>query len=348
MLGINIGIDLGTTSTIIYVEGKGIVLSEPSAIAYDNDTGDVIAVGLRAYEMYGKTPDGIRVVRPLEDGVVSDFTATQHMLKWYLHKVAGYKIFKPNIIICMPSGVTDLEKRTLLDIATLSGAGRACLIEETLAAALGAGINVNKPSGTMIVDIGGGTTDIAVITMGSIASSQSIKGGGNAFDRAIKNYLKRERNIIVGLKTAESIKKQIACAFFRQDEITILAKGKDYITSLPTYFEIFSAEVFLAMREGLEMIIDGIYAVLENAQPDLVADIMQNGIYVTGGGALILGIDEMIAQRTGIKTRIASDPVNCVARGTGKALKDIALLQKNGYIFKTREQVKGYSEDSST
>ncbi len=348
MLGLNIGIDLGTTSTVIYVEGKGIVMSEPSAIAYDNDTGDVIAVGSRAYEMYGKTPDGIRVVRPLEDGVVSDFTATQHMLKWYLHKVAGYKFFKPNIIICMPSGVTDLEKRTLLDIATLSGAGRACLIEETLAAALGAGINVNKPSGTMIVDIGGGTTDIAVITMGSIASSESIKGGGNGFDRAIKNYLKRERNIIVGLKTAEKIKRQIACAFFRQDEITILAKGKDYVTSLPTYFEIFSAEVFLAMREGLESIVDGIFRVLENTQPDLVSDIMQNGIYITGGGALILGIDEMIAQKTGIKTKIAADPLNCVARGTGKALKDIGLLQKNGYIFKTREQVKGYSEDSST
>ncbi len=348
MLGTNIGIDLGTTSTIIYVEGKGIVIREPSAIAYDTDTGDVIAVGTRAYEMYGKTPDCITVVRPLEDGVVSDFTATQHMLKWFLHKVTGYKFFKPNIVICMPSGVTDLEKRTLLDIATLSGAGRACLIEEPLAAAVGAGIKTDEPSGTLVVDIGGGTTDIAVITMGSIATSVSVKGGGNGFDKAIKNYLKRERNIIIGLKTAESIKKQIACARFRQDEITILAKGKDYVTSLPTHFEVFSAEVFLAMREGLESIIDGIYEVLEKTTPDLVSDIIENGICLTGGGALILGIDEMIEQRTGIKTRIARDPLNCVARGTGLALKDINILQNNGYIFKTREQVKGYSEDSST
>lgn len=348
MLGMNIGIDLGTTSTIVYVEGKGIVLSEPSAIAYDTDTGDVLAVGSRAYEMYGKTPDCITVVRPLEDGVVSDFTATQHMLKWYLHKVSGYKFLKPNIVICMPSGVTDLEKRTLLDIATLSGAGRACLIEEPLAAAVGAGIKTGSPSGTLVVDIGGGTTDIAVITMGSIAVSDSVKGGGNGFDRAIKNYLKRERNIIIGLKTAESIKKQLACAFFRQDEITILAKGKDYITSFPTYFEVFSAEVFLAMREGLENIVDGILSVLERTQPDLVSDILQNGIYLTGGGALILGIDEMIEQKTGIKTQIADDPLNCVAKGTGVALKDINILQNNGYIFKTREQVKGYSEDSST
>ncbi len=348
MLGTNIGIDLGTTSTVIYVQGKGILISEPSAIAYDTDTGDIIAVGQRAYEMYGKTPDCITVVRPLEDGVVSDFTATQQMLSWYLHKVAGYKFFKPNIVVCMPSGVTDLEKRTLLDIATLSGAGRACLIEEPLAAAVGAGIKVTNPSGTLVVDIGGGTTDIAVITMGSIAVSDSVKGAGNGFDKAIKNYLKRERNIIVGLKTAENIKKQIACARFRQDEITILAKGKDYITSLPTHFEISSAEVFLAMREGLENILDGIYSVMERTSPDLVSDIMKNGIYITGGGALILGIDEMIEQRTGIRTIIADDPLNCVAKGTGMALKDINILQNNGYIFKTREQVKGYSEDSST
>lgn len=348
MLGTNIGIDLGTTSTIIYVEGKGIVISEPSAIAYDSDTGDILAVGTRAYEMYGKTPDCITVVRPLEDGVVSDFTATQHMLKWYLHKIAGYKFFKPNIVVCMPSGVTDLEKRTLLDIATLSGAGRACLIEEPLAAAVGAGISMHTPSGTMVIDIGGGTTDIAVITSGSIAVSDSVKGAGNEFDRAIKNYLKRERNIIIGVKTAENIKKKISCARFRQDEITILANGKDYITGLPTHFEISSAEVFLAMREGLENIISGIYSVMERAAPDLVADIMKNGIHITGGGALILGIDEMIEQRTGIITHIADDPLNCVAKGTGMALKDMDILQNNGYIFKTREQVKGYSEDSST
>ncbi len=348
MLGVNVGIDLGTTSVVIYVEGKGIVVNELSAIAYDSDTGDVLAVGSRAYEMLGKSPDCITVVRPLEDGVISDFTATQHIIRWYLKKICGYKIFKPNIVVCMPSGVTNLEKRTILDLVTASGAGRACLIEEPLAAAVGAGLKIKGPSGIMVVDIGGGTTDIAVITMGSVSVSGSVRGAGNGFDEAIKNYLKRERNIIVGRKTAEDIKKKISCAKFRQDEITILARGKDYLTNLPTHFEISSAEVFLAMREGIEEIIGAIQKIMEKAQPDLVSDIFQNGIYITGGGANIPCIDEVIEQRTGIRTFIVDDCMTCVAKGTGMALKDMNILQNNGYIFKTREQVKGYTEEDIT
>lgn len=344
MLGINIGIDLGTTSVIVYVQGKGIVISEASAIAYDSESGDIIAVGNKAYDMFGKAPESVTVVRPMEDGVISDFTATQQMVRWYLKKISGYKIFKPNIIVCMPSGITDLEKRTILDLVTASGAARACLIEEPLAAAIGAGISVSQPSGVMIVDIGGGTTDIAVITMGNVAVSSSIKGAGNSFDEAIKNYLRRERNVIVGLRTAEEIKKDIACAKFRVDEVTVLAKGKDYMTNLPTHFEISSAEVFLAMRENLEEIIEGIRDVLERTPPELVTDIAANGICLTGGGALIMGMGELIESRTGIKTYVADDCMNCVSKGTGMALNDINLLARNGYIFKTREQVKGYNE----
>ena len=344
MLGMNIGIDLGTTSIIIYTEGKGIVISEPSAIAYDTETGGILAVGRKAYEMYEKCPDSIYVVRPLEDGVVSDFTATQHILKWYLNKICARRILKPNIIVCVPSGVTGLEKRVILDLVTASGAGRACLMEEPLAAAIGAGLDIHDPTGAMVVDIGGGTTDIAVLSMGNVVSSISVRGAGNGFDRSIKNYLKRERNIIIGRKTAEDIKIKIGCAKFRQDEVTMLSSGKDYISGFPRFFEISSAEVFMSMREGLEEIVEGIRKVLENTSPDLMNDLYQRGICLTGGGANILGIDEYIQTKTGIKTFIANDSLNCVAKGTGLAIKDMDFLASNGYVFKTREEVKGYNE----
>ena len=344
MLGMNIGIDLGTTNTIVYVEGKGIVFSEPSAIAYDNETGTIMAVGKKAYEMYEKTPDSVRVIRPLENGVVSDFTATQHLLKWFLKKILGHGIFKPNVIVCTPSGVTGLEKRVILDLVTASGAARACLMDEPLAASIGAGFDVHDPSGIMIVDIGGGTTDIAVISMGNVIASESVRGAGNAFDEALRTYLKRERNIIVGKKTAEKIKMQIGCAMIRQDEVTILAHGKDYVENLPTFFEVSSVEVFLAMSDELSRIIASITKVLEEVSPDLMNDLMKNGICVTGGGAKIFGIAEYIEGQTGIKTVCADDCLNCVAKGTGLAIKDMDYLEKNGYVFKTREEIKGYNE----
>lgn len=344
MLGMNIGIDLGTTNTIVYVEGKGIVFSEPSAIAYDNETGSIMAVGKKAYDMFEKCPDSVRVIRPLENGVVSDFTATQHILKWFLKKILGFGIFKPNVIICTPSGVTGLEKRVILDLVTASGAGRACLMDEPLAAAIGAGFDVHDPEGIMIVDIGGGTTDIAVISMGNVIASESVRGAGNALDEAIRTYLKRERNIIVGRKTAEKIKKQIGCAMIRQDEVTILANGKDYVENLPTFFEVSSVEVFLAMSDELGKIVAAITKVLEEVSPDLMNDLTRNGICITGGGANIYGIAEYIEGQTGIKTYCAEDSLNCVAKGTGLAIKDMDYLENNGYVFKTREEIKGYNE----
>ncbi len=344
MLGINIGIDLGTTTTIIYVQGKGIVLSEPSVAACDAKTGKMLATGNKAYDMLGRNPDSVRVVRPMKDGVVSDFTVIQSMLIYYIQKICGNKIFKPNVILCTPSSVTELEKRTILDLATASGAGRACLIEEPLAAAIGAGLDISHPCGTLVVDIGGGTTDIAVITMGSIAISKSIKVAGNALDEAIIRHMRRERNLLIGEVTAEDIKKRIGCSYLRDEELAVGVKGKNYITGMPAFFEISSTEVYLAMREQIETVGDAVHSVLEITPPEMAADIADRGIYVTGGGALLRGVDIMINRKTGIATTVADDPVNCVAKGIGKALKDINILYDNGYIFKTREEITGYEE----
>ncbi len=339
MLGINIGIDLGTSSVIVYVDGKGIVLSEASVTASETKSGRMLWTGLKAYRMIGRNPDSVTVTRPLKNGVISDFTATQGMLRFYLQKICGNRIFKPNIVICMPSTVTSLEKRTLLDLATSSGAGRACLVEEPLAAAFGAGVAFNKPKGVMVVDIGGGTTDIAVITMGSISVSKSIRIAGSTFDDDIIRYIRRERNMIIGEITAEEIKKKIGCAHIRDAEIAIQVKGKNYFTGMPDYFEISTTEVFLAIREHLQQIAEGVREVLEITPPELSADISETGIILTGGGALLRGMDKLIEKKTKIRTVVADDPVNCVARGIGCALKHMDILEENGYLFKTREDI---------
>lgn len=344
MLGINIGVDLGTTSIVIYVEGKGIVLTEPTAAAYDVFTDKMIAVGLRAYKMKGRNPESIRVVQPMRDGVISDFTVTQQILRYYMQKICGNMVFKPNVIICMPSTVTNLEKRTILDLATSSGAGRACLMEEPLAAVLGAGIDVAHPKGVMVVDIGGGTADIAVITMGSISVSKSIKVAGNAFDDAIVRYFRRERDVIIGERTAENIKMKIGCAYLREAELAIEVKGKHYITGMPVRAEVTSTDVYLAIREPLEYVGEAVRSVLEMTPPELASDIAESGILLTGGGALLQGMDVMINRKTGVKTSIAEDPLNCVAKGIGKVLKNLEILEESGYIFKTGEEVRGYKE----
>ncbi|MDD6808165.1 MAG: rod shape-determining protein [Oscillospiraceae bacterium] len=339
MLGINIGIDLGTTSVIACVEGKGIVLSEPSVVAFKNDTGKVIAMGKAAYKMIGRDPDSITVVRPMKDGVVSDFTVTEQMLRFYIKKICGNKIFKPNIIVSMPGTVTNLERRTILDVVTASGAGRACLIEEPLAAAIGSGIEISQPSGVMIIDMGGGTTDIAVITMGSMAIANSVKVAGNILNESIVRYLRRERDILVGELTAEQIKKQVGCAYLRQEEVVMVAKGKDYFTGMPIDFEITSTETYLAMREHINLILEAIRDVFEKTPPELVSDIIKEGIVLTGGTALLYGMDKIIAELTGVDVRVADDPLNCVANGIEKVLGDLFFLSENGYLFKSRQDI---------
>lgn len=345
MLGKNIGIDLGTANVIIYAEGRGIVLSEPSVVAYNTKTRRMCAVGKKAYDMLGRNPDTIKVVRPMKDGVVSDFTATRQMLSRYIAKVCGNAIFKPNVIVCMPSSCTSLERRTALDIATAAGAGKACLMEEPLAAAIGAGGDITHAAGTMIVDIGGGTTDIAVITLGSIAISKSIKVAGNLFDEAIVRQIRREKDVVIGEKTAEEIKKKIGCAVYRYDEIGLTVKGKRYTNGMPATIEVTSTDCYLAMREHIEAIGEAVRSVLEITPPELVGDIGTNGIVLTGGGAMLKEMAEAIKIKTGIKTRLASDPQNCVAKGIGLALADLDMLAEQGYIFKTREEITGYIDD---
>ena len=344
MLGRNIGIDLGTTSVIIYTQGKGVVLDEPSAVAYKTQTRRLCAVGQKAFDMLERSPDSLRVVQPMRDGVVSDFTATRQMLTRYLTKVCSNSIFKPNVVVCMPSGVTNLEKRTVLDIVTAAGAGRACLMEEPLAAALGAGVDTAAATGTLVVDIGGGTTDIAVITQGSIAVSSSVKVAGNAFDEAIIRQVRRERDVIIGHKTAERIKTTIGCAVLPEAELFLTVKGKNYISNLPATLEVSSTDCFLAMREQIEAISEAVRSLLEITPPELVGDIASNGIVLTGGGAMLLRMSDAIRNKTGIKTRLAENPRTCVARGIGKALGNLELLVEQGYIFKNREEITGFYE----
>jgi len=344
LLGINIGVDMGTTSIIIYVEDKGIVLSEPTVAAYRKSTGKIAAVGKKALRMVGRAPKSIEVVRPMKDGVISDFTAAEHILRHFLQKICGNMVFKPNVMICLPAQVTNLEKRTLLDLATSAGAARACLIEEPIAAAIGAGIDVTYPKGIMIVDVGGGTTDIAVITMGSMSVSKSVRNAGNALNESIMRQIRRERDILIGELTAEKIKKKIGCAYLREAELAIEARGKSYITGMPVRFEVTSTEVFLAIREHLESIAEDVRSVLESTPPELAADISESGIVMTGGGSLLHGFDEFLAKKMNIAVRVAEDPVNCVAKGIGKVLKNMEMLVNGGYIFKTRDDIRGYSD----
>lgn len=345
MLGVNIGIDLGTTSIVAYVEGKGIVMSEPCVAAYEKSSGKLVAVGKRAWDMVGKNPDSIRVVQPMSHGVVSDFTATKHIIRTFLSKICKNMVFKPNVVVSVPSMATSLEKRTILDLVTAAGAAKACLIEEPLAAALGAGLKSNRPVGAMIVDIGGGTTDIAVITMGCISVSKSIKIAGNALDDAIARQIRRERDVIIGEKTAEFIKKQIGCSYLRDVELGLTVKGKHFITNMPVSIEVSSTEAYLAMRPHLESIGEAVRSVLEMTPPELSADISESGIRLTGGGALLRGIDEMIQKKTGVKTVVAEDAINCVANGTGESLSHMDILSQNGYVFKARDEIGGLTPE---
>lgn len=340
MIGLRIGIDLGTATVIAYVEGKGIVFSEPSVVVCDTYNRKPLAMGEAAMQMLGRTPKSLTAVHPMKDGIVSDFELTEQMLRYYLQKICGNVVFKPNVIVCLPSSVTNLEKRTVLDVITAAGAGHACLIEEPLAAAFGAGIGFSETSGSMVVDIGGGTTDTAVITMGSIAVSNSVKSAGNSLTQAIIKYLSRERDITIGELTAEEIKSAVGGAILRDEEIALIIKGKSIMSGMPVNFEASSTEIYWSMRDTLDLIINGTKKVLETTPPELLSDIMDNGIVLSGGGALLYAMDKFFQRQTGVSTRVVYDPVNCVARGIGVALKDMRILEENGYIFKTRDDIE--------
>lgn len=326
----NIGIDLGTATVIIYVKGQGIVLREPSVAAIDKVTGKVYAVGNEAQKMIGRTPGNIVAIRPLRDGVISDYDTTEKMLKSFLAKVNFSKFFKPNIVICVPSGVTEVEERAVLDVALQAGAKRAYVIEEPIAAAIGAGIDISEPNGNMIVDIGGGTTDIAVISLGGVVVSSSIKIAGDTFDDAIIKYIRKNYNILIGERTAEQIKQSIGCVFPLSETLKTSIKGRNLITGLPNTLELSSDEIIDALSEAANSIADAIHDVLERTPPELVGDIATNHIVLTGGGALMQGFDKLVEKRTGIPAKIAEDPTTCVAVGTGVSLESMDIIQAAG------------------
>lgn len=325
-MGQDIGIDLGTATVIAYVKGKGIVLREPSVVAVDNLTGEVLAVGQEARRMLGRTPGNIVATRPLKDGVISDYTVTEKMLKHFITKVCGKSIFAPRIMICIPSQVTEVEKKAVIDAASQAGARKVYLIEEPIAAAIGAGIDISKPCGNMIVDIGGGTTDIAVISLGGSVVSSSLKVAGDKFDEAIIKYIKRRHNIIIGERTAEDLKVSIGCVYPKIQDAEMDIRGRDLATGLPKTITIYSSEMLEALIEPATQIIDSVHAVLERTPPELAADISDKGIYMTGGGCLVDGLDKLLQEKTGINIMIAQDAVSCVALGTGKALDNLDIL----------------------
>lgn len=327
-LGQDIGIDLGTATVIAYVKGKGIVLREPSVVAVDSNTGDVVAVGGEARRMLGRTPGNIIATRPLRDGVISDYSITEKMLKYFINKVGGKTLFAPRMMICIPSRVTEVEKKAVIDAASQAGARKVFLIEEPIAAAIGAGIDIAKPSGNMVVDIGGGTTDIAVISLGGSVVSSSLKVAGDKFDEAIVKYIKKKHNIMIGERTAEDLKINIGCVYPKVQDMEMDVRGRDLITGLPKNITVHSSEMLEALIEPAMMIVDGVHSVLEKTPPELAADISQKGIYMTGGGCLVDGLDKLLNEKTGINVMIAQDTVSCVALGTGKALDNLDVLEE--------------------
>lgn len=322
-----IGIDLGTANTLVYLKGKGIILREPSVVAVNNQTGQVLAVGIEAKQMIGRTPGNITAIRPLKDGVIADFETTQGMLKYFIRKAMGNNPFaKPRVVICVPSGVTEVEKRAVIDSAMSAGAKEAYLIEEPMASAIGAGMPVAEPSGSMVVDIGGGTSEVAVISLGGVVVSRSLRIAGDEFDDSIIHYIKKEYNLMIGERTAEAIKLKIGSAHALEKEETYNVSGRDLVTGLPKEITVTSQEIREALREPINAVVDSIKLTLEKTPPELASDIMERGIMLAGGGALLKGFDKLISDETGIPVFIAEQPIDCVVLGTGKVLEELDVL----------------------
>ena len=334
-----IGIDLGTASVLIYVKGKGIVLQEPSVVAIERNTNKILAVGTEAQRMLGRTPGTIVAIRPLRDGVISDYEMTQRMIKYFLKKVCGFMLFKPRIMVCVPSGITEVEERAVIDATNQAGAKKTYLVEEPIAAALGAGINIEMPDGNMVVDIGGGTTDIAVISLSGVVESASIKVAGDQFNEAIVKYMRRKHNVLVGERTAEMMKMRIGCVFPKEEETSIDVKGRCLLTGLPKTLTVTSTEMLEAFEEPVERVLEAVHGVLERTPPELVADISDNGIVMTGGGSLVDGFDKLITARTGIHTMVADDAISCVAEGTGKSLDSLNAMTDGTVNLSRRKQM---------
>jgi len=338
----DLGVDLGTSNVLIYAEGKGVLVREPSVVAVDKNTGKVLRVGAEARNMLGRTPGNMVAMRPLKDGVISDHEMTVKMLQQLFRKAIKTSIFnpKPRVVICVPSGVTEVEERTVINAAIEAGARRVYLIEEPLAAALGANLPIEEASGHMVVDVGGGTTDIAVLTLNGVANSSSVEAAGDAFDETIARHVRRKHGVVIGQVTAEEIKIRIGAVYPRKENISMTVKGRDTKTGLPRQIELHSSEIFEVLRRPARMITDEVLHVLEETSPELVGDIAQNGITLTGGGCQIWGMDKLIAERTGISCTKADDPDFCVVYGCGKSISWINDKIHEGPINLARERMK--------
>ena len=336
----DMGIDLGTANTLVHVKGRGIVLREPSVVAIKSENGEVLAVGEDAKRMIGRTPGNIIAIRPMKDGVIADFDVTQAMLKYFIRKSMNTKSFvRPRVVVGVPSGVTEVEKRAVIDAAQQAGAREAYLIEEPMAAAIGAGLPVEEATGSMVVDIGGGTTEIAVISLGGIVTSRSIRIGGDEMDSSIVQYIKRQYNLMIGERTAEEVKIAIGSAIVTPDvdrEMDI--RGRDLVSGLPKTLSIRASEVREALTEPIYKIVDAVKGTLERTPPELAADVMDHGIMMTGGGALLTNLDKLLSHETGMPVLIAEDPLSCVGEGTGKSLENIELLKRVVMISKKLRQ----------
>ena len=328
----NIGIDLGTANTNVFVEGKGIVLREPSVVAKDVNTGEIVTVGEEARNMIGRTPGSIVAIRPMKNGVIADFDITAEMMKYYIKKAVGKRTSKPFVVVCVPSSVTEVEKRAVIDATRLAGAKDAYIIEEPFAAAIGAGLPVMDPTGSMVVDIGGGTTDVATISLGGIVSSRTIRLAGDRMDEVIIHHIRKKHNLLIGERTAEQIKMEIGCASVEKaaEYGTMDIRGRDLLTGLPQTIEISAVDVAEAIQEVVEGIVIAVRETLEETSPEISADVIDHGIVLTGGGALLKNISDVIAQETDVPVFVANEPLDCVANGTGEALKHMDVYQKRG------------------
>lgn len=335
MLGLRIGIDFGSSSFTVFVDGRGIVMHEPSVSVCDRYSGKTLAIGTNAKKMCNKLPDSMKAVYPIKDGIVTDREQACVMLRNCINKICFGKVFKPNVLMCVPSTVTPLQKKTVFDVVMSSGAGKACFVEEALAAAIGAGVSLTEPEGTFVCDIGGGVTDCCVVTMGNIAVSESVALGGNDFTKSIIEYVAKKYKIELGVPTAEEIKTVIGGAIPRNDEIAIIACGKSLETGLPEETELTSSEIYEVLKPCLEEMLSCILRVLEITPPELSGDIVSKGIILTGGSAHLYGMDKFIENRTKVRTAVAENPEECAARGIGILLKDMKYLDRNGYIFKS-------------
>jgi rod shape-determining protein MreB and related proteins len=334
--GRDMAVDLGTANTLVYVRGRGIVLSEPSVVAIDHASGEVHAVGVEAKRMLGRTPGTISAIRPLKDGVIADFDVTEQMLRHFIQKVHQHRFAHPRVVVCVPSGVTGVEKRAVEEATRNAGARDAFLIEEPMAAAIGAGLPVSEPTGNMIVDVGGGTSEVAVISLGGIVVSVSLRVGGDEMDEAIISHVKREYKLLIGNQTAEEIKLEVGSAFRMKDEVQAEVRGRDMLTGLPKTVIISSEEIRHALEEPVSQIVDAIKTTLDKTPPELAADIMDRGIVLAGGGALLNGLDERLRHETQMPVQLAESPLTCVAVGSGRSLELLEVMQRTSRSAKSR------------